>query len=163
VIADEPTAHLDQANLEGVLRLLRRLTADGRVVVVSTHDERLLPLADQVVELAPRIAPVEAGPVHVTLADGEVLFDEGDRSDHVYTVVSGAVDITRRRAGGGDEVLRTVDAGEWFGEMGPLFQLPRSAAARAVGPTVVEGCTVHEFRDRLGVETLAALLAAASA
>ena len=54
VLADEPTAHLDYIQVDGVLRLLRELAAPGRVVVVATHDERLLPLADRVVELTPR-------------------------------------------------------------------------------------------------------------
>ncbi len=51
LLADEPTAHLDQLQVDGVLRLLREIADAGRMVVVSTHDERLLPLADKVVEL----------------------------------------------------------------------------------------------------------------
>ena len=52
VLADEPTAHLDYIQVDGVLRLLRELAQPGRVVVVATHDDRLLPLADRVVELS---------------------------------------------------------------------------------------------------------------
>src|SRR5437763_3850702 len=48
VLADEPTAHLDYIQVEGVLRLLRSLAGPGRIVVVATHDERLSPLADGV-------------------------------------------------------------------------------------------------------------------
>ena len=54
IIADEPTASLDYVQVEGVLRLLRDLAAPGRVVVVATHDDRLLPLADQIIEMVPR-------------------------------------------------------------------------------------------------------------
>jgi putative ABC transport system ATP-binding protein len=54
VLADEPTAHLDQVQVEGVLRLLREIADAGRMVVASTHDERLVPVADQVVELGSR-------------------------------------------------------------------------------------------------------------
>src|SRR5215471_1756424 len=54
VLADEPTAHLDYIQVDGVLRLLRELAAPGRIVLVATHDERLLPLADRVIELTPR-------------------------------------------------------------------------------------------------------------
>src|SRR5438477_10649180 len=56
ILADEPTAHLDYIQVDGVLRLLRDLAQPGRVVIVATHDERLLPLADRVVELTPRAA-----------------------------------------------------------------------------------------------------------
>ena len=44
--------------------------------------------------------------------------------------------------------------GDYFGEMGPLFGLPRSATARAAEPTVVTGYSVKDFRDQLGIERL---------
>jgi putative ABC transport system ATP-binding protein len=54
VLADEPTAHLDYIQIEGVLKLLRQIADEGRVVVVATHDERIVPLADRIAELSPR-------------------------------------------------------------------------------------------------------------
>ena len=162
VLADEPTAHLDHTNVEGVLRLLRRLTADGRIVVVSTHDDRLLPLADLIIELAPHVEPVGHAPAVVSLADRATLFNQGDPSDWVYTVISGTIEILIEREGGHYELVRIVGPGEWFGEMGPLFRLPRSATARAAGPTTVEACTVHIFRERLGLDTLTAMITRAT-
>src|ERR1700753_2695730 len=49
ILADEPTAHLDFIQVEEVLRLIRELASGERVVVVATHDTRILPLADRVV------------------------------------------------------------------------------------------------------------------
>ena len=40
ILADEPTAHLDYIQVDGVLKLVRELADDGRLVVVATHDER---------------------------------------------------------------------------------------------------------------------------
>ena len=54
LLADEPTAHLDYIQIEGVLRLLREIADAGRMVVVATHDERMMPLADRTIELSPR-------------------------------------------------------------------------------------------------------------
>ena len=54
VLADEPTAHLDYVQVEAVLRLIRSLAKPGRSVIVATHDERMLPLADVVVEMLPK-------------------------------------------------------------------------------------------------------------
>ena len=51
LLADEPTAHLDHVQVDGVLRLLREIADAGRMVVVATHDERLVPLSDRAVEL----------------------------------------------------------------------------------------------------------------
>jgi putative ABC transport system ATP-binding protein len=155
VLADEPTAHLDQYHVEGALRLLRRLTDEGRIVVVSTHDERLIPLADQTIELAPRRAPTAVRPALVELAAGEVLFRQGDQSDWVYVVLSGAVELVQD-----DAVVATAGPGDWFGEMGPLFSLPRSATARSgAAATVLEPLTTGELRTRLGVATLRDLAA----
>src|ERR1700759_5287132 len=53
ILADEPTAHLDFIQVEEVLRLIRELASGDRLVVVATHDTRMLPLADRVVELVP--------------------------------------------------------------------------------------------------------------
>jgi putative ABC transport system ATP-binding protein len=45
LLADEPTAHLDFIQVEEVLRLIRELASGERIVVVATHDSRILPLA----------------------------------------------------------------------------------------------------------------------
>jgi putative ABC transport system ATP-binding protein len=153
VIADEPTAHLDQHNVEATLRLLRRLTDEGRIVIVSTHDTRLVPLAEQTIDLAPSTLPTGASPGLIELEDGQELFHEGDGSDWIYFVVSGSVDLIQ-----GDLSVASAGVGDWFGEMGPLFSLPRSATARACGFTVVEPVSVGEFRSRLGLATLRDLL-----
>jgi putative ABC transport system ATP-binding protein len=149
VLADEPTAHLDQYNVEGTLRLLRRLTNEGRTVIVSTHDERMVPLADDTIELAPRLKPTATRPGLVELRDGQVLFEQGDPSDWIYFVVTGSIDLLQD-----DMLVASAGVGDWFGEMGPLFSLPRSATAQASGEAVVEPASVTEFRSRLGLSTL---------
>jgi putative ABC transport system ATP-binding protein len=51
ILADEPTAHLDHLQVDGVLELLRATATEGRIVVVATHDDRLTAVADRVVSL----------------------------------------------------------------------------------------------------------------
>jgi putative ABC transport system ATP-binding protein len=53
LLADEPTAHLDHVQVEVVRGMLRRIADSGRMVIVSTHDDRLLTAADRVVDLRP--------------------------------------------------------------------------------------------------------------
>src|SRR5262249_38667311 len=89
ILADEPTAHLDYSQGEGILRLLRELADDGRMVIVATHDDRLIPLADRVVNLTPRAGTEAREPVQVELEPGDVLFRQGERGDLVYVVESG--------------------------------------------------------------------------
>jgi putative ABC transport system ATP-binding protein len=158
VLADEPTAHLDYIQVESVLRLIRSLTDGGRVVLVSTHDERMLPLADQVIEMRPDSVPASAvATVPVALAAGGTLFAQGDPSDRIYVVERGQIDVIRESADG-DLILTTLGPGEHLGEMGPLFGLPRSATARARTDAIVTGYTAAAFRDHVGAEHLPALI-----
>jgi putative ABC transport system ATP-binding protein len=52
VLADEPTGNLDSATAGAVIELLRALAADGKTVLVVTHDAALGGLADRALELA---------------------------------------------------------------------------------------------------------------
>jgi putative ABC transport system ATP-binding protein len=148
VLADEPTAHLDYIQVEGVLKLLRELADDGRLVVVATHDERMIPLADRVVNLTPRVDTSPRDPMRLELAPNEMVFAQGDRGELVYVVESGEIEIVRTRDDGAEERVATVAAGSYFGELAPMFGLQRSATARALGPTVLTGYGLRDFRDR---------------
>ncbi len=53
LLADEPTANLDHIQAEAIIRLLQGLRDDGRMIVVSTHDSRLVPIADRIVQMVP--------------------------------------------------------------------------------------------------------------
>jgi putative ABC transport system ATP-binding protein len=150
LIADEPTAHLDYIQVEEVLRLIRELASGERVVVVATHDTRMLPLADRVVELVPSMAHTDHEPETIELLAGEVLFEQGTMGDTIYMVSDGEIELIRELPTGEDELLKTATAGDYFGEMGPLFALPRSATARAGTDATVVGYTVQAFRERLG-------------
>jgi putative ABC transport system ATP-binding protein len=52
IFADEPTAALDWNHGEHVVRLLRRAARDYRAtVLLVSHDPRIIPLADRVLNL----------------------------------------------------------------------------------------------------------------
>ena len=150
LIADEPTAHLDYIQVEEVLRLIRELAAGERVVVVATHDTRMLPLADRVVELVPHLAVGEHEPETLRVTAGEVVFEQGTMGDSIYVVSEGEIELVRELPGGGEELATTAGPGEYFGEMGPLFALPRSATARARTDGTVVSYTVQGFRELMG-------------
>jgi putative ABC transport system ATP-binding protein len=148
VVADEPTAHLDHIQVEGVLRLLRDLASPGRIIVVSTHDDRVSQLADRVIELAPHFSDADRQPEEFRLEAGDVLFRQGERGDLIYFVESGSLEVYRELADGGLEFLAQIDAGNYVGELGPILNLPRSASVRALEATVLTGYTVRTFRQR---------------
>ena len=64
--------------------------------------------------------------------DGEVVFNEGDRSRELFVVQRGEVVISKR-SGQSELTLGVISRGSIFGEMALLESLPRSASARARG------------------------------
>jgi len=150
ILADEPTAHLDFIQVEEVLRLIRELADGDHVVVVATHDSRILPMADRVVELMPAQESTNRSPETVRLKAGEVLFEQCTMGDLIYIVSEGEFDILRELADGGEELVKVAGAGDYFGEIGVLFHMPRSATVRARTDATVVGYTAQSFRERLG-------------
>src|ERR1700742_2889193 len=159
ILADEPTAHLDFIQVEEVLRLIRSLAAGERVVVVATHDSRILPLADHVVEMAPvRASSTNRPPETVQLKAGEVLFEQCTMGDLIYVVSEGEFDIVRELADGGEELVKVAGPGDYFGEIGVLFHMPRSATVRARTDATAVGYTAQAFRERLGASGIGELI-----
>jgi len=148
VVADEPTAHLDHIQVEGVLVLVRNLAASGRLVLVSTHDDRLTHIADKVIELVPHFKGADREPEVMRVEPGEIVFNQGDRGDLVYAIEEGEVEVFRVRANHSEERLAVLEAGNYFGELGPTLNLPRSASARARTACVLTACSLRAFRRR---------------
>lgn len=69
-------------------------------------------------------------------SDGQVIFKEDSSGDWVYVIISGQVEISRT-IDNKKYVLDVLKAGDVFGEMAFLGHTKRTAAATAVGDTVV--------------------------
>ena len=54
ILADEPTGNLDPENARKVMEILREIRADGKTVIVVTHDARLVREGDRVITVARR-------------------------------------------------------------------------------------------------------------
>src|ERR1700728_2330162 len=117
ILADEPTAHLDFIQVEEVLRLIRELATGERVVVVATHDTRILPLADRVVEMVPQLISIHREPETVSLTSDSVLFEQGSIGDLIYVVSEGELEVVRELAAGGEELLKVATPGDYFCEI----------------------------------------------
>ena len=78
----------------------------------------------------------------------EYIFVQGDPGDCAYIIESGMVEILLEK----DErklVMSTLTKGEILGEMAIFDQLPRSASARAVVPTVVTAIPLEYISQKI--------------
>jgi hypothetical protein len=70
----------------------------------------------------------------VSFRAGTVIVREGEAAEFLYVLVEGEVEVTARGEGGGPErVLRRMTAPSYFGEIGVLERIPRTATVTAVG------------------------------
>jgi putative ABC transport system ATP-binding protein len=117
-------------------------------VGVSTHDDRLLPIADSSVDLVPALADDPAEHT-ITLEPGEVLSRQRSTGSRVYLIESGRLAIVRELSDGTEELLDERSAGEYVGELGPMLGQPRSATTRVIEPTTISSFSLQEFRQRV--------------
>jgi len=84
LLCDEPTASIDGATGEGILATLRSLASDeGRSIGIVTHDDRVLPIADRVVQVV----------------DGRLVHDEGSEVGAGAAVTGGLAAPQQRQEG----------------------------------------------------------------
>ena len=149
LLADEPTANLDHIQAEAIIRLLQELRDDGRMIVVSTHDARLVPIADRIVQMVPEPAEPEQDEQQMSFDAGQSIFEQGDGSDFVYVIESGEVDVIRVLADGSEEPLNRIGPGAYFGELGPFLGFQRSASVRAHSNVELTAYNPQVFRSRI--------------
>jgi CRP-like cAMP-binding protein len=89
------------------------------------------------------------------VAAGDVIVREGDESDLFYVIESGRVEVTAADG----HVLREEGPGDYFGEIGLLRDVPRTATITALEPTVLLALEREEFLAAVTGQGEARLLA----
>ncbi|MBC8385433.1 MAG: cyclic nucleotide-binding domain-containing protein [Candidatus Cloacimonetes bacterium] len=62
---------------------------------------------------------------------GDIILNEGDKSDDFYIILSGCVDVFKTNSHGDEIHISTLKDGDVFGELGIILGLPRQATIRA--------------------------------
>jgi len=77
----------------------------------------------------------------------ERIFDIGENGDHMYVIVSGKVGISLNGNHKVKDYVAELGAGECFGEMNLLDNLPRSATVHVVEDTTVMALDSNQLRQ----------------
>ncbi len=80
--------------------------------------------------MTPLLAALQEQPV-VSLRGGEPLIEQGDRTERVYVLIEGSVEVTKD----GVSVTKVAEPGAVFGEMAVLLDVPHTAAVRTLAPS----------------------------
>jgi CRP-like cAMP-binding protein/cytochrome P450 len=101
-----------------------RMTADELAMVLPSLDPAQL--ARLTLQLKSRVYPA-----------GAVLVREGDPADYFYILMSGEVAVLKRASDGKAQEVARLQPGSYFGEIGLLHGMPRTATVRALTPVKV--------------------------
>jgi ABC-type lipoprotein export system ATPase subunit len=169
VIADEPTGNLDSKTAETMFGLFNQLVAEGKTVIIVTHDSSLARHAHRTALIAdgeivneylakalPTLTP------HQLLAAthkikprqyeaGAMILLEGKNSDAFYIISKGSVDVILPRKNQSDVIALELGPGKYFGEMEFFHERRSRASIRAC-----EACPVEVLE--LDYETLGQIL-----
>jgi CRP-like cAMP-binding protein len=94
-------------------------------------------------------------------AVGQVLFTEGEPSDHLYVVRSGRVRILVRSVHGEDMTLSVSGPGDAIGELSMIDGQPRSASAEAISSAELVALPAEDVRAALRADPVLLMAAAA--
>jgi ABC-type lipoprotein export system ATPase subunit len=169
LVADEPTGNLDSKAAQSVFRLFEGLVAQGKTILMVTHDNdlardvsRTIVLSDgeiieeylahmfpglteaQLVEVTRELEPLRFPP-------GAVIVRRGEPIDRFYLVTRGEVEVLVKRDEGREFAVNAMQRGQFFGEI-ELLQGGRAIATIRAGTDAgaeVAALNQDEFRQLL--------------
>ena len=167
LIADEPTGNLDSKTAATVFDLFNRLVAEGKTVIIVTHDSSLAKHAHRTALIADgeivNEYVAQALPTlthHQLLAathnleprrfdPGAMIVTQGSKADTFYIVSKGTVEVVLPRPNQSDLIASELGPGKFFGEMGFFHDRKRQASVRAYesGPVEVLELTYDELDE----------------
>jgi hypothetical protein len=127
---------LDRAAAVHLAELAPRIAVLERLGIFAAAPQSVLE------RLASACTPVEFTP-------GQAIVREGEPADALYVILEGSVGVTARGETGGEQRLRTMGPETYFGEIGLLERIPRTATVTAEALTHCYRIDGDAFLDAL--------------
>jgi ABC-type lipoprotein export system ATPase subunit len=149
LVADEPTGNLDSKTAEAVFRLFESLVAEGKTILMVTHDQdlaervsRTLIISDgeiieeYLAEAFPALTEEQliAATRNLDLqhyAPGEVIIQQGVPHEDFYLITHGHVEVRLKTANEQEFLVDRLGEGQYFGEIALLRGVASTATVRA--------------------------------
>ncbi len=169
ILADEPTGNLDSRSAENVLNIFENLAAQGKTVLIVTHDPSITQRTDQTIILSDgeiidqtvaRALPYLSHPEMLAatqqaqkkqFAPKATILKQGESVEHLFMIITGAVEIVINNQLSDEMSLACLGPGQFFGEV-ELTQGGQSiasvrAAARGAEVAMLAKSTFYELVD----------------
>jgi ABC-type lipoprotein export system ATPase subunit len=174
IIADEPTGNLDSKTADSVFELFKDLVAQGKTIIVVTHDSSLAKRTHRTALIADGeivnqyVAKAMPTLTHSQLLKatrqldtlrfdpGTMILQEGASGEKFYIVSKGTVEIVLGRENASDVIVAQLGPGKYFGEMEFFHDHTNRASIRAAesGPVEVLALEYNQLNDLLGESPL---------
>ncbi len=135
ILADEPTGNLDSRSAENILNLFEQLAAQGKTILIVTHDPSITQRTDQTIILSdgeiidqavalalpflshPEMLAATHQAKKQQFTPKTTILRQGESVDYFYMVVDGEVDIMVNNEQTSDMRLACLGPGQFFGEV----------------------------------------------
>lgn len=153
VVCERPVI-LFELDREGVEQFAGRSSRVAAVLGQYTK-ERLL---RNLIATSPLFAPLEETRREsliglfetILLEPGQVVVDEGQSSEELFVVLSGAVQVSKKDSQGAEELtLAELEAGQIFGEISLIQKRPATATVKAIVKTVLLSLSRQSFNEHV--------------
>jgi putative ABC transport system ATP-binding protein len=168
IVADEPTGNLDSRTTEIVLKIFADLAAQGKTILIVTHDPTLARRAarriliadgelvnERVAEALPMLTHLQMLQITKLITarhydPGDVIARQAALDEGLYIIQQGQVEVLRQGRGKQAETVGTLETGNYISQLEMIETEDCDLTCRAIGPVEMLCVTLGQFSQWLG-------------